>query len=104
MSDIDIQDAPARRIGIDASKAAEPALGDAPINPSRYFDRDFWKREWEGMWTKTWQVVALEEQLRKVGDYVTMEFGQEVILAVRGKDENIRCFYNVCPHRGMMLV
>ena len=106
MSDIDMQDAPAatRPIGIDASKAPEPVLGDAPIHPSRYYDRDFWKREWEGMWTKSWQVVALEEQLRKVGDYVTMEFGHEVILAVRGKDEKIRCFYNVCPHRGMMLV
>ncbi|HKY82407.1 MAG TPA: aromatic ring-hydroxylating dioxygenase subunit alpha [Sphingobium sp.] len=104
MSDIETQDAPSRRVGIDASKAPEPPLGDAPITPSRYFDRDFWKREWEGMWTRTWQVVALERQLMKVGDYVTMEFGPEVILAVRGQDEKIRCFYNVCQHRGMMLV
>ncbi|HEX8059040.1 MAG TPA: aromatic ring-hydroxylating dioxygenase subunit alpha [Novosphingobium sp.] len=104
MSDIETTEAPARRIGIDASKAPEPVLGDAPISPNRYFDRDFWKREWEGVWTRTWQVVALERQLMNVGDYVTMEFGSEVILAVRGTDNKIRCFYNVCQHRGMMLM
>jgi phenylpropionate dioxygenase-like ring-hydroxylating dioxygenase large terminal subunit len=104
MDPTEVAERPVKPIGIDTTKAPEPHLGDGPISPSRYFDREYWKREWEGVWTRTWQVVALERQLQNVGDYVTMEFGPEVILAVHGDDGVIRCFYNVCQHRGMLLV
>ncbi len=93
-----------RPVGVDLSKAPEPALTDNPITPERYFDRDFWKREWDTVWTKTWQIAAMTNQFQKPGDFVTLEFGTEVILAVMGDDREIRCFYNVCQHRGMMLV
>lgn len=93
-----------RPVGIETTKAPEPAISSAPIEPRRYFDRSFWEREWEGVWTRTWQIVALESQFQKTGDFVTMEFGPEVIIAVKGDDGKIRCFYNVCQHRGMLLV
>lgn len=91
-------------IGVDMSKAPEPQLSDKPINPDRYWDRAFWQREWDKVWTRTWQIAAMTNQFRKPGDFVTLEFGSEVILAVMGSDNEIRCFYNVCQHRGMMLV
>jgi len=93
-----------KSIGIDLTKAPEPELSDKPILPSRYWDRDFWRREWDTVWTRTWQIAAMTNQFQKPGDFVTLEFGTEVILAVKGQDGEIRCFYNVCQHRGMMLV
>ena len=97
-------DTDVRPVGIDTTKAPEPEISREPIGPKRYYDRGFWEREWEGVWTRTWQIVALERQLQKTGDFVTMEFGTEVIIAIKGEDGKIRCFYNVCQHRGMLLV
>lgn len=92
------------RIGIDLSKAPDPELSDRPFDPRHYWDRDIWKQEWDKVWTRTWQVAAMTNQFKEPGDFVTLEFGSEVILAVMGTDGEIRCFYNVCQHRGMMLV
>lgn len=104
MGSLDHVAAGAKPVGVDLSKAPQPELSKGPITPSRYWDRDFWQREWDKVWTRTWQVAAMTNQFQKPGDFVTLEFGAEVILAVMGKDSQIRCFYNVCQHRGMMLV
>lgn len=88
----------------DTSKIAEPALVGTPITPERYFSRDFMAREWDTVWTKTWQIAGLTRQLAKAGDYITMPLGAETILCVRGDDDRVRAFYNVCQHRGMELM
>lgn len=93
-----------RPVGVDLTKAPDPLLGDAPITPQRYYDRDFWQREWDTVWTRTWQFIALVNQFKKPGDYVSMSYGRERIFAIMGDDGQIRCFYNVCQHRGMMLI
>lgn len=93
-----------RPVGIDLAKAPDPKLGDAPISPTRYHDKEFWQREWDRVWTRTWQFIALEKQFQKAGDFVAMPYGREQILAILGDDGKVRCFYNVCQHRGMMLV
>lgn len=101
MNDTAVGDRP---IGIDLAKAPDPQLGDAPISPARYYDKDFWQREWDTVWTRTWQFIALEKQFQTPGDFVAMPYGREQILAIMGSDGKVRCFYNVCQHRGMMLV
>ena len=93
-----------RPVGVDLTKAPDPELGTAPLTPDRYFDRDFWQREWDTVWTKTWQFIALVNQFKEPGDYVSMPYGREQIFAIMGDDRKIRCFYNVCQHRGMMLL
>ncbi len=104
MGKIDLATPTARPYGVDLTRAPEPELSDTPIRPDRYWDRAFWQREWDTVWTKSWQIAAMANQFNKPGDFVTLEFGTEVILAVMGKDSQIRCFYNVCQHRGMMLM
>ena len=90
--------------GIDRGKAAEPELRERPITGDRYWTKDYARREWEGMWTKVWLVGALESDLREAGDFLTLDIGPESILLVRGDDEVVRGFYNVCQHRGNRLV
>jgi phenylpropionate dioxygenase-like ring-hydroxylating dioxygenase large terminal subunit len=89
---------------VDKQKAAEPALTDKPISPDRYFSRAFWQQEWEKIWTRTWQIAGVVRQLQKTGDYITLPFGTETILCALGDDGKIRAFYNVCQHRGMLLM
>ena len=86
--------------GSDNVKAPEPKLGNKPILGDRYKSKEFMDLEWERMFTKVWQVAGLEQQLEQPGDFFTFEFGPESILCAKGEDSKIRCFYNVCQHRG----
>ncbi len=88
----------------DISKAPEPVLGDRPVSPERYWSKEFWQKEWDHVWTRTWQIAGVKRQLSKPGDYITTTLGPETILCVMGKDQKVRAFYNVCQHRGMLMM
>ena len=90
--------------GADNVKAPEPKLGNKPILGDRYKSKEFMNLEWEKMFTKVWQVAGLEQQLENPGDFFTFDFGPESIICAKGEDNKIRCFYNVCQHRGNQLV
>jgi choline monooxygenase len=47
----------------------------------------------------TWQLAGRLEQLPEVGSFFTFELAGEPLVIVRGKDEEIRGFFNVCRHR-----
>ncbi len=79
----------------------KPALSEAPITADRYFSPVFARREWEAVWTRTWQIAGLAAQLTRPGDYITTTLGAELILCVMGEDRRVRAFHNVCQHRGM---
>lgn len=102
MADYDSQEL--NRKLADISKQPEPNLRGDPINPERYFSKEFMDKEWDTVWTKTWQIACLESELPKKGDYITTSLGSERILCVRGDDDQIRVFYNVCQHRGIELM
>src|SRR5262249_50539252 len=48
---------------------------------------------------RTWQLIGNLAQLPEVGSYLTAEVAGEPIVVVRGKDEQLRAFFNVCRHR-----
>ena len=88
----------------DISKQPEPVLRGTPITPERYYSKDFMAREWDKIWTRTWQIAGLERELLNKGDYITTTLGHETILCTRGNDGEVRAFFNVCQHRGMQLM
>lgn len=102
MSDYDADDI--RQPLADTSKQPEPILRGTPITPERYYAKDFMDREWDKIWTRTWQIAGLQRELSKSGDYVTTTLGRETILCTFGDDGKTRAFYNVCQHRGMQLM
>ncbi|MEH6386824.1 aromatic ring-hydroxylating oxygenase subunit alpha [Pseudomonas profundi] len=75
-----------------------------PISGDRYYSKEFMQQEWDHMWTRTWQVGAVEAQFPDAGCVVTHEIGRESILMVRDDEGRIRAFYNVCQHRGNRMV
>ena len=101
MTDIDTNKP---QVGISREKAAEPELGQGPIDGFRYNSTDFAALEWEQMWTKVWLVAGRVDQLTQPGDYITVSIGSESILCSMGSDNKIHAFYNVCQHRGTLLV
>ncbi len=102
MADYDSHDMDSRLA--DVSKQPEPELRGTPITPDRYFSKDFMEREWDTIWTRTWQIAGLDRELVKTGDFITTSLGKEQILCARSDDGKIRAFYNVCQHRGLQLM
>jgi Rieske 2Fe-2S family protein len=51
-----------------------------------------------------WFCVGRAEQLPDKGDCLQVELAGESLLVLRGRDEALRAFYNVCRHRGSQLI
>ncbi len=69
-----------------------------------YRDPEFHRVEMERVMKPSWQVVCHLNDVPKSGDWHTLEFLGESIIVVRGKDEIVRAFTNVCRHRGSRIV
>jgi phenylpropionate dioxygenase-like ring-hydroxylating dioxygenase large terminal subunit len=78
-------------------------LGDQNIAYDRYTSREFFQREVDRMWNRTWQWACREEHLPEPGDYVVYDVGPYSIIVTRTASGNIRAFRNACMHRGTKL-
>ena len=78
-------------------------LGDEDISKDRYIDPEFSKREYEKLWTRTWQFACREEHIPEVGDYHVYDIGHFSFIVTRVAENDIRAYYNACLHRGTKL-
>ena len=69
-----------------------------------YRDADFLRAEKQQIFAPSWQVVCHLNDIPKPGDYHTLNFMGEPIVAVRGRDGVVRAFFNVCRHRAAKLL
>ena len=89
----------------DAADAKAPYIdnGTARLDPSRYYDPEFMRKEWETMWTRVWTIAGPVTDVREPGDYFTYQLGSESIIVTRTETDEIKAFYNACPHRGNII-
>jgi len=71
--------------------------------PQAYTDAGILALECEEVLKRGWIMVGHISQLRAPGDYVTHEIVDHPVLVVRGRDEQLRAFSNVCPHRSSVI-
>jgi methanesulfonate monooxygenase large subunit len=83
-----------------------PNLPDTHYVDTRvYTDAAIYEEEIDRLWNRTWLPVCHESELPKPYDYRTAGVaGRKPIVVVRGPDNRIRTFLNVCPHRGNTIV
>ncbi len=74
------------------------------ISAERYTSPSFMKREWQGVWSKSWTCAGRVSDLSVAGSWFKYDLGHESIIVARGPDNAIRAFYNSCQHRGRQLV
>ncbi len=73
--------------------------------PSRYYtDPAIHEQELKKVFQRSWCYVGHESDLPDPGSYITDEVAHQPILVVRGRDGEIRAFFNVCQHRGHLLL
>ncbi|HMD46462.1 MAG TPA: aromatic ring-hydroxylating dioxygenase subunit alpha [Acidimicrobiales bacterium] len=83
---------------------AHPMRDRLHVPRERYYDREFFELEKERLWRHTWQMACRLEEIPEVGDFTEYVICDQSILLVRESDDQIRAFYNACPHRATELL
>ncbi len=83
---------------IDSYDASAPLNKAFAIPSSWYTDPRLYDLEQQVVFTNTWQMVCCVEQVSSPGQYVTVQTAGEPIVVVRGSDNVVRGFFNVCRH------
>ncbi len=80
-------------------------LAEARTLPSEFYAaQGIFDLEMTSLFQSMWLPVCREEDAAQPGDFITREIGTERVLILRGKDNTVRAFYNVCRHRGSRLI
>ena len=69
-----------------------------------YTDPAIFKAEQEDLFARTWQYAGHVSQAPNPGDYFAFEIAGQGLFCIRGRDGELRTFYNVCQHRAHELV
>jgi len=85
---------------------AYPELGTGLISYEDSISPEFYELEREAIFRRTWLNIGRVEQVPNKGSYFTKELAvcDTSIVVVRGQDDKIRAFHNMCRHRGNKLV
>lgn len=89
-----------------AEWAARPQLPATHYVDTRlYTDPQIFREEQEKIFDRTWIIACHESEVARPYDYRTFRHpaGKNLIV-VRGDDGEVRSFYNVCPHRGNVIL
>ena len=83
-----------------------PELGTGPVSFRDSTSPEFYELEREAIFKRAWLNVGRVEEVPRVGSYFTKEIdaARTSVIVVKGRDEQVRAFYNVCRHRGNKLV
>ena len=88
----------------DLYDAAGYAVLGATSLASLYTDEDVLAAERARLFSRSWVLVADAHELSAPGSYVTGSAGGIPLAIVRGRDDTLRTFHNVCRHRGITLL
>ncbi|PYS55887.1 MAG: (2Fe-2S)-binding protein [Acidobacteria bacterium] len=95
---------PSLRKIIDKYDPAAP-LAEAWTAPaSWYVDPRVLELERQTVFAYSWQAVGRVEQVQKAGQYITWDLAGEPLVVVRGNDNVLRGFFNVCRHHAAAVV
>lgn len=69
-----------------------------------YTSQEWFDLEMKTIFSTTWQFAGLVEDIANQGDYISVQAGLNNIFIVKGRDNRLRAFHNMCRHRGTQLL
>jgi phenylpropionate dioxygenase-like ring-hydroxylating dioxygenase large terminal subunit len=73
------------------------------VPAANYVSQKFADLEAEHLWPRVWQMACREEEIPSVGSFYTYDILNDSITVVRTAPDEIKAYYNSCPHRGRRL-
>jgi len=65
-----------------------------------YVDEEIFKADLEAVFATDWLFACNVCEIKRPGDYLTLEIGTNSVVILRDRDGEIRAFHNTCRHRG----
>lgn len=84
----------------DAELRIDPLARAETIPSQWYTDAAFHEFDKSAVFNSAWHGIGHLTRLRNPGDYIIGTVADNPIIIVRGQDDALRGFYNVCRHRG----
>src|SRR5262249_5965320 len=83
-----------------------PDLGTGPLSIEPYVSPAFHAAEKEKIFKQVWLCVGRVEEVAKAGDYKVKRIhaADTSVILIRGKDDVVRAFHNMCSHRGNTVI
>ncbi len=76
-----------------------------PVLPvEAYTSQEWFDKEQKLIFGNSWQFAGLVEDINDPGDYISVQCGHQNIVIVKGRDQRLRAFHNLCRHRGTQLL
>jgi choline monooxygenase len=73
--------------------------------PARfYFDPAIYELEKNAIFYKSWWYAGHKSQLAEPGAYISTRIHEQSVFVIRGREGELKAFYNVCQHRGHELL
>ena len=73
--------------------------------PSRYYlNQGIHQQEIQKIFLRSWLYVGHDSDLADIGSYTTHDLAGQPIVALRDQDGAVRVYFNVCQHRGHLLL
>ncbi len=69
-----------------------------------YVSDEFAEWEQDVLLARSWACIGTGRRVPEAGDAMPLEFAGLPLIMVRGRDDEVRVFHNVCSHRGMLLM
>lgn len=70
-----------------------------PLAPWTYINDELFELEYDTMFLSRWQLAGHVSDVPNIGDFITFDMGRTNVVIIRGKDEQLRAYLNVCRHR-----
>ena len=74
------------------------------VNGSVYTNKAIFQKEKEKIFFHTWHFICHESEVLRKYDFRTISFLGQPLIIIRGGDNKIRSFLNVCSHRGAKII
>ncbi|MCT4558467.1 MAG: aromatic ring-hydroxylating dioxygenase subunit alpha [Pelagimonas sp.] len=88
----------------DLSDVRRPVSEANGLPNAHYVDETVFREECDALLNTQWAGLAVASDVPEIGDAKPITFLGMPLLLVRGRDNTVRVFQNICRHRGMILV
>jgi len=86
------------------SASLKPVEESRSLLADTYSSPLFYELEMQTIYRKTWVCVGVTDEVKEIGDTKALTLANQPLLIIRDKKEKLRGFYNVCSHRGSLIV